>query len=132
MIKRRMMTGALATVAVAGLATPVAAAAPASAPQTNAKAKACELYADNVVQNGNELSGAGGRRGCAGDDSQTVTVTVYKWVDIGRDEKVGSATRSAANVDLTARGACQGKGFYYTYTQDSAGGEKYSPRVEMC
>lgn len=130
MIKRRILTGALATVAVAGLATPVAGAAPASAPQT--KAKACELYANNVVQTGNDLSGAGGRRGCAGDDSQTVTVTVYKWVDNGVDKKIGSATRSAANVDLTARGACDGKGFYYTYTQDSAGGEKYSPRVEMC
>ncbi|MFJ8712288.1 hypothetical protein ACIRD9_03630 [Streptomyces violaceus] len=134
MIKRRILTGTLAAVAVAGLATPMAAAAPssaqASAPQP--KVKACGLYADNVVQTGNDLSGAGGRRGCAGDDSQTVTVTTYKWVNNGSDVKVGSATQSAANVDLTARGTCKGKGFYYTYTQDSAGGEKYSPRVEMC
>ncbi|MET9757745.1 hypothetical protein ABZ016_01605 [Streptomyces sp. NPDC006372] len=134
MIKRRILTGTLATVAVAGLATPMASATTSSAPQTETqpKVKACELYSNNVVQTGNDLSGVGGRRGCAGDDSQTVTVTVYKWVNNGSDVKVGSATQSAANVELNARGACQGKGFYYTYTQDSAGGEKYSPRVEMC
>ncbi|WP_328427995.1 hypothetical protein [Streptomyces sp. NBC_00443] len=128
MIKRRILTGTLAAVAMAGLTAPVAAAAPASAPQP----KACELYANNVAQNGNELSGTGGRRGCAPGDSQNVTVTVYKWVDLGPDEKVGSATDSAANTELTGRGTCKGKGFYYTYTQDSAGGEIYSPRVEMC
>jgi hypothetical protein len=114
----------------------VAIASPTWAGQETSQAKpGCRLVANKPVVGGSTLKGAGSRGGC----SDTVTyfwVRVYKVIDLWPDqEKAATGKQYVQNGNLTAVGACDGRGEHYTHVSTATGtsGDSVeSGRVVLC
>lgn len=128
MSKKRILGAALVIgpVIVGG----VAVASPAWAAQE--QPAACALYASNVTQSGNTLSGDGGRQGC-GPGNVNVAAAIYKDVSFLPDPREASAERqNVTNVNIHLIAACDGTDPYYVLTNSSTGNSFEGSHTNHC
>ncbi len=131
--RRSMLGTLLAGTLVAGS---MAVASPAwGAAQGGAAAPGCHLIAAEPTAPRGTLNGIGRRKGC----SDVVTyfwVRVYKAIPAWPDsEKAVIGRTYIQNIELSAKGQCDGHGDYYTHTSTATGvsGDSVeSPRASLC
>ncbi|GAB3550377.1 hypothetical protein J2S53_001862 [Actinopolyspora lacussalsi] len=100
--------------------------------ESEATAKACRLTVWEPSQNGAWVGGRGGRSGC-GNVVGWLEVQVWKDVNNGFDEKIGSTRYSNHhNGSFVAKGKCRGASAYYTVVVTSKGYRKESAHPAMC
>jgi hypothetical protein len=129
---RNMVLGVVAVCAV--VAGCLAVGSPAWAADPQGSSAGCRIEARNPAA-GRSVKGYGSRSGC----SDTVTyfwVRVYRVVDWWPDSEVAvKGLTYVQNGNLTATGACAGRGEHYTYTSTATGasGDSVeSGRVVLC
>ncbi len=133
---QNMALGLLTVGAIAAGGVALASPAWAADPATTEASEACRLNAGAPRANGSaKVSGFGSRGGC----SDTVTyfwVRVYKVIDWWPDSEIAVRGRNyVQNGNLTATGACDGRGEHYTHTSTATGasGDSVeSGRVVLC
>jgi hypothetical protein len=143
--KRRFVTGVLMAGAIASggvaMASPAwadtagAAGGTSTASASDITPRGCSLNAYAPRSSGRGLSGYGSRTGC-GDTVTYFWVRVYKAIDWWPDSERAVEGRTYwRNGGVTARGGCDGRGKYYTWSSTAtgvSGDDQESSRRTIC